>query len=120
MGSNHGALSSTSPAADCNDDGDTVSAATEWIVLKQRRGGAEPAVYGPIEAPSAAEAIRRLAEGEGCSAWGREMAFRLGREPNYYLPTGRGRYHALPLQAWQAGTCDYTKTRGVEPVGAGA
>jgi hypothetical protein len=72
---------------------------TRFIVLKQQPGDRGPHVYGPIEAPDPGAAVERLADGS-----------------THYLATGRGRYHAIELRHWQAGTWDYTKGRGLEKV----
>ena len=86
---------------------------SDWVFLKQGKA-LDNHVYGPITAPTAEEAIRRLAEGEGL--YEDSLLQRCGLELTPYLATKRGRYHAIPLDVWQRGTFDYTKTRGSEKV----
>lgn len=87
----------------------------KWIILKQN-GGRDLHTFGPVSAPTAEEAIRRLCEGEGRNEDSAVEFHKLGLDPPTYVPTKRGRYHAIPLGIWQDGTFDYTKTRGTEPV----
>lgn len=72
--------------------------AGQYIVVRQGASGAWT-IRGPIAASSPEEAIVFLASGF-----------------TKYLPAKRGRYHAIPLDVWQAGTFDWTQVRGIEPV----
>lgn len=69
----------------------------QWVVVRQ--AGIHSVNYGPIVAETAEAAVTLLTTGRSA-----------------YTATGRGRYHAIPLEVWRAGAFDYTKTRGAVEV----
>lgn len=71
---------------------------TSYVVLKNEQ--ARYRTFGPVQADSPVAAVAAVAEGR----------------PDGYVPQGRGRYVAVPLEIWQSGVFDYTKSRGVEKV----
>jgi hypothetical protein len=86
----------------------------EWIVLKQDPGSFEAySIFGPIVADDPRQACDDLARGHaGIRSF-------YGAQPGY-IAQGPGRYFAIPLDDWQDGAFDFTKTRGTQAAFSGS